>query len=70
MNGDHQDSDILASFCLFFKCSCPYPLDNVQLPNSNRLVPVGRFPSGDSVGGQISNLFNTDIIASILMPIP
>ena len=35
----------------------PYPLDRstVYWPN-----PVNRFPSGDSVGGQILNMFNSE----------
>ena len=33
----------------------PYPLDGW-----NRPITVDRFPSGDSVGGEILNMFNTE----------
>ena len=35
-------------------------LTYIQSPGGNRLIPIGGFPLGDSVGGQILNMFNTN----------
>ena len=45
--------------------ACTY-YSNVQSPGGNQQTPIGRLPSGDSVSGQILNMFNTDSQLTLL----